>query len=299
VGRLEGALRGLTAAMITPYKADLSLDLEAAVSVAEWLVDGGVDGILVAGTTGEIDLLSYDEAAELAGKILEAVGGKVAVMAGLRPGPLGEARRALEKFGDIGVDAVLAPPPCYFRGGRDGLRSYYSHLAGSSDTPLVLYNIPANTCQELPPSLVAELSEEHSNIVAVKSTTTTPWYVAELKRLAPRLPVLAGVDECVVLALNYGASGAVLASANVSPTTARRLIGAWSQGHYSVALEAQEEIEAVMWALRAGRSLQGAVKAALKHIGLPVEPRVRPPLPQETPETLKLIGERLERLGLA
>ncbi len=296
--RLERALHGLTVAMVTPYKPDGSVDLDAAAQIAEWVVDGGADGVLVGGTTGEIALLAPSEVAALASKVAETVGSRALVVAGLRAESLPAAMDAARRLVDAGADALLVPPPCYYRPGIEGLREFYTRLAERVDAPMILYNIPSHTGVELSPNLVSSLAQENSNIVALKATTQTPWYVAEVRRHSPRLPVLAGLDEAVILALNYGATGAVLASANVSPTTARRLLGAWLQGQYRVALEAQEEVENVMWALRAGRTLQGAIKAALKLMGLPIEPRVRPPLPAETEKTLGEIERRLRMIGL-
>jgi len=300
LARLEASLEGLIAAMVTPYEARGGpVDLGAAKSLASWLLDGGVDGILVGGTTGELTLLSPGEEAALIAAVKEVVGGKAAVIGGLPPTPLESSVEWARRLVEAGADALLVPPPHYLKGGSGGVLEFYSSLASKVSHPIILYNVPLQTGIEVPPGILPRLIEEHSNIVALKATTHNPWYVAEAIRASGgRLRILAGVDESLILALTYGASGAVVASANVAPTLLRRLLGAWKAGQYSQAIEAQERVEQVMWALRAGKSLQGALKVALSLMGLPVKPYTRPPLPEESEATISEIRRRLEVAGL-
>jgi len=300
MARLDAMLEGVTAAMVTPYEARGGpIDPEAVKALASWLVDGGVDAILVGGTTGELTLLNPDEEAFLVESVKNAVGGEAPIIAGLPPTPLGIATEWARRLARAGADALLVPPPHYIRGGGRGILEFYSNLASNVDLPIILYNNPLQTGVEIPVEILPQLVESNPNIIALKATTYTPWYVAEaLRAVGRRLRILAGVDESLILALTYGAAGAVVASANIVPTTLRRLLGAWRVGQYSQALEAQEEVERVMWALRAGRSLQGALKAALSIIGLPIRPHTRPPLPEETSESINEIKRRLKSIGL-
>jgi 4-hydroxy-tetrahydrodipicolinate synthase len=297
---LEACLEGLTAAMVTPYKSRGGpVDGEAASALASWLLDGGVDCILVGGTTGELTLLGPGEEASLVGIVRETVGERAAVIGGLPPTPLESSVEWARRLVEAGADALLVPPPHYIKGDSRGILAFYTSLASKVDHPIILYNIPLQTGIEIPPEILPRLVKEHSNIVALKATTYNPWYVAEAIRATDgRLKVLAGVDESLILALTYGASGAIVASANVVPTVLRRLVGAWKSGQYSQALEAQEKVEQVMWALRAGRSLQGAIKAALSLMGLPVKPHTRPPLPEEDETSINEIKRRLGVVGL-
>nr|MEB3851687.1 dihydrodipicolinate synthase family protein [Desulfurococcales archaeon] len=159
---LDRALHGLVAAMVTPYRGDLTVDLDAAGELAGWLADGGVDGVLVAGTTGELGLLRPSEVAALAGRVSEVVGGRAAVIAGVRGENPWQAAEAARAAVDSGADAVLVPPPCYHRTGPEGLLQFYSRLADAVDAPVIVYNIPSRTRVEVPPEVVGRLAGEHS-----------------------------------------------------------------------------------------------------------------------------------------
>jgi len=293
-------LEGLTAAMVTPYESRGGpIDYGAAAQLASWLVNGGGDAVLVGGSTGELSLIGPQEEARLVSKVAEAVDGRASVLAGVPPAPLEVAVEWGRLMVESGAEAVLVPPPHYLEASPRGLVEYYTSLASRLESPLILYHVPLHAGSSVPAEVAARIAVESSNVVAVKATTRDPTYVADVLRESDgRLRVLAGLDEAVLLALAYGATGAIVGLANVVPTTFRRLLGAWVHGQYSQALEAQAEVERVLWALRAGASYQGAIKAALSMMGLPVKPHVRPPLPPETEETLKAVRERLKLAGL-
>src|SRR4051794_8155357 len=159
-------------AMVTPFDDNLRLDLDAAATVARWLVDHGSDGLVVAGTTGEGPTLSDGEKLDLFRAVREAV--TVPVIAGTGTYDTAHSVHLTKETVRLGVDGVLAVTPYYNKPSQANLVRHFNAIADAAgDTPVMLYDVPHRTSKRLEAETIIELSKTR-NIVAVKDAAANP-----------------------------------------------------------------------------------------------------------------------------
>jgi 4-hydroxy-tetrahydrodipicolinate synthase len=172
-------------AMITPFKEDGSVNYAVAEQLAAHLAEQGTDSLVICGTTGESPTLSWEEEYQLFQVAIKAVAGKALVIAGTGSNSTEEAIAATQKAAKIGVDGSLQVVPYYNKPPQAGMYHHFKAIASSCpDLPMLLYNIPGRTGQNLQPETVARLTEV-DNIVAVKESSGNLDQVSEIRRLTP------------------------------------------------------------------------------------------------------------------
>ncbi len=214
---------GLITALATPFDEAGALDLGAWRRLLEWQLAAGVEGVVVAGSTGEASMLADDEYDLLLRTAVQVVAGRVPVLAGTgQPGTartIAQTRRAAAAGADV---ALVAVPP-YVRPTQAGLLAHYRAVAGQGGLPVMLYNVPGRSAADLLPETVAELAT-HENIVGIKEAVADPARIAALVALrSPGFRVLGGDDATAARALLAGAEGLVSVGANAAPAAYRRL----------------------------------------------------------------------------
>ena len=253
-------------AMITPFDADGGLDLVGAVDLARWLVDQGNDGLVLAGTTGESPTLTHDEQIAL----VEAVAGAVDchVIAGAGSNDTVAAVELTERCTEAGADAILTVTPYYNRPSQLGLLHHFTAVAGATDLPVMLYDIPPRSGRKIDTATIVQLAEV-DNIVAVKDAAGD---VAETARLVGAAPegfeVYSGEDALTLSLLAVGAVGVVsVASHWATPETVEMMDAFFSGDVARAAAVNQRLIES--WrrprrakAAPAARSSSSAYRAA-------------------------------------
>src|SRR5688500_7573873 len=160
----------LLTAMVTPFRDDLSIDLEGAARLAHHLVETGSDGIVVSGTTGEVPTLTFEEKLELYRVVRQTVAGTAAVIAGTGNYSTEESvhlTRAAEK---AGVDGVMAVVPYYNNPPQEGLYRPFKSIAAATALPVIVYNVPSRTVRNLESATAIRLAEI-PNIVAIKEAS--------------------------------------------------------------------------------------------------------------------------------
>ncbi|AKC87583.1 4-hydroxy-tetrahydrodipicolinate synthase [Pseudoxanthomonas suwonensis] len=214
---------GLITALATPFDEAGALDLDAWRRLLEWQLASGVEGIVVAGSTGEASMLEDAEFDTLLRIAVETVAGRVPVLAGT--GLSGTARTIAQtrRAAAGGADAALVVTPPYVRPTQAGLLAHYRAVAEQGGLPVVLYNVPGRTGGDLLPETVAELAA-HERIVGIKEAVADPARVAALVALCgPGFSVLGGDDGSAGRSLLAGADGLVSVASNAAPAAYRRL----------------------------------------------------------------------------
>jgi len=293
---------GVISPFVTPFRRDLSLDLDAVRWLARYQAERGVHGVFPNSTTGEFVHLRESEALELTRAVVEEVGGDVWVIPGITANCTEHAIELGRRFLDMGVDGLVVAPPYFFKPGRDELKKHFSRIAERLDAPIILYNIPSTTGINLSIDLVTELAREHSNIVAAKVTFESFTYlrklIKEVKSVRSDFAVLTGLDEMLLPTLMMGGDGGIMGLANVAPQIHRAVYDAWSEGDVVRAYAAWRRLLKLVEVYDVAKSFPTAVKAALKALGAPIEPIPRPPLEPEPPQIEERIREILRELGL-
>ncbi|MGB0111783.1 MAG: 4-hydroxy-tetrahydrodipicolinate synthase, partial [Ilumatobacteraceae bacterium] len=181
-------------AMVTPFDDAGELDLDAAVTLAKWLVDQGNEGLVVCGTTGESPTLSIDEKLALFEAVVNAV--TVPVIAGTTGSNTRHDIGLTEEAGHLGVAGILGVCPYYNRPSQAGIETHFRAIASSTDLPLVLYDIPARTGRKIDSATIVRLANDVPNIVALKDAAGNPGATAAVVANTPSdFEVYSGDDS--------------------------------------------------------------------------------------------------------
>lgn len=219
----------LVTAMVTPFDAAGELDLDAAATLARWLVDHGTEGIVVTGSTGEGSVLSDAEKRDLWRAVAEAV--TVPVIAGAGTNDTRHSIDLVASAAAAGVDALLLVTPYYNRPSQSGIYEHFSAVAASTGLPVMLYNIPVRTGRLIAPGTIKRLATDVPNIVAVKDSTGDPAGAARLRAVAPSsLQVYCGDDALTLPFMSVGAVGLVSVASHWAGREIREMITAFESG---------------------------------------------------------------------
>lgn len=225
-------------AMVTPFAEDGSVNYDVAAELAVHLVGNGTDTLVVCGTTGESPTLSWEEEYQLFSVVLQAVAGKALVMAGCGSNSTKEAIASTQKAATIGVHGVLQVVPYYNKPPQASLYQHFQAIAQAcGGLPLLLYNVPSRTSQNLQPQTVARLAEI-KNIVGVKEASGNLDQVSEICRLTPKeFQIYSGDDSLTLPMLAIGAKGVVSVASHLVGKQLQQMIQAFSSGQNQIASE--------------------------------------------------------------
>lgn len=291
-------LAGIVAALLTPMRdGGTRLDIEATSRLVSWLVDRGIHGLYIAGTTGEGLYLGPDEHRRLARAVVKAARG-VPVVAHVGALTTAQAVALARQTVQAAATAVAAIPPPYYGLTRQELLTYFTAIGKAAEPlPLYLYNIPSHARNDLPPALVAELRQAVPTVVGIKDSSGFPGRVLDLVRtLGPGFDVICGNDEKVLSAFQDGAAAIVSSGAGIFPDLYLELHAAWKAGRLAEAQAAQARIIAMQEALGNGARL-GWYKYVLALRGVPIG-GVRAPLLDPSPADQEAILKSLKELKL-
>jgi len=263
-------------AMVTPFHADGTLDDAAAAALAVELVDLGNDGIVVNGTTGESPTTSDDEKDRVLRAVLEAVGDRAHVVAGVGSNDTRhtvELAKAAEKSGAHGL---LVVTPYYNKPPQDGLLAHFTAVADATGLPNMLYDIPARTGMPIATETLLRLAE-HPQIVANKDAKGD-LFAAQQVMSRCELVYYSGDDAMNLPLVAVGAVGAVSVTGHLVADRIAAMVIAHESGDVDLARELNDELVPVTEAIMTRTQGVIAVKAALEHQGRPGGGALRLPL---------------------
>ena len=200
----------IVTAMITPFNQSGEVDYQEAGRIANWLVDRGNDGLVVAGTTGEGPTLSLDERLQLFEVVKKAVGDRAAVIANTGGNDTRVSAALTKEAEATGVDGILAVVPFYNKPPQDGMLGHFGAIAQATKLPVVIYNIPGRTGMNMLPATLLELATRHENIAGVKESSGDIAQFADILRARPKgFTFFCGDDHLFLPSLALGADGIV------------------------------------------------------------------------------------------
>src|SRR6478752_2322619 len=156
----------VVSAMVTPFDADGVLDLDGAQRLARWLQDQGHDGLVVAGTTGESPVLSEDEKLSLFAAVCEAV--TIPVIVGTASNDTAHSVHLTREAAALGAAGILAVCPYYNRPSQAGIEAHVRAIAGASDLPVMIYDIPVRSGRKMESAMMLRLAREVPSVLALK-----------------------------------------------------------------------------------------------------------------------------------
>jgi len=286
----------LIAAMITPFKSDLSVDYEGAQKLALNLLEAGNEGLVVTGTTGESPTLSKQEKLDLYKAVKDAVGNKGWVIAGTGSNSTADSISLTEGAQKAGVDGIMAVTPYYNKPNQEGLYRHFTAIAGATSLPVILYNVPGRTGLNMLPETVAKLAETE-NIIAVKEASGIMDQVSAIKTMTSRdFLIYSGDDSLTLPILAIGGYGVISVASHVVAREMNRMIYAYVDGRIEEACQMHLRLFPVFKALFVTTN-PIPVKKAVSLLGLPAgSPRL--PLVEASPAETAKIREAMEALKL-
>ncbi|MDY7082014.1 MAG: 4-hydroxy-tetrahydrodipicolinate synthase, partial [Halobacteria archaeon] len=230
---------GVFPAIVTPFDDDGEVDYETLGDNIERLEDGGVDGIVPCGSTGESATLTHEEHKEVVEYTIEHA--ETPVIAGTGSNSTHEALELTKHADEAGADAALLISPYYNIPNDSGLKQHYETVADAVDIPLILYNVPGRTGHNMPDDVVVELAE-HPNIAGVKEASGDINQISRLCRRTADIDVVSGDDAITLPLLSVGGSGVISVTANILPGKMNRLVETAANGNYDEAREVHQEL---------------------------------------------------------
>lgn len=221
---------GVYTALITPFRED-GVDWDALERHIENQIQGGVDGVVPMGTTGESPTLSFEEHEEFIHRVVKIINGRIKVIAGTGANSTKEAIWLTKGAIDAGVDAVLSVNPYYNKPTQSGLIAHYESIDRECKIPIILYNIPGRSGVNFLPESVKELLDRTENIVAMKEASGD---IAQMMRLieicGSRFTVLSGDDNLLLPLLAAGGKGVISVLSNLLPADMKKVVTLFEQG---------------------------------------------------------------------
>jgi 4-hydroxy-tetrahydrodipicolinate synthase len=281
-------------AIVTPFREDGSVNLQAFRRLCSHLVENGSDGVVVAGTTGESPTLSDEEKLELFAAAVETVGDRASVVAGTGTYSTAHSVHLTEQAHEVGVDGFLVVTPYYNKPPVRGIVAHFRSIAEASDRPIIVYNIPQRVVLNLEPEALAELAEIPS-VKAVKQATTD---LAQARRILEETDLLlyAGNDDLLLPFLEIGGTGGVLVYTHLVGPRVKELVTRYKDGDAEGARAIDEELRPLIEAL-AVTTNPIPVKAALNMLGHDVGGH-RLPLVEADEDERATVRAALEGVGV-
>ena len=206
---------GSGVAIVTPMKADGSVNYEKYRELIEWQIESGTDAIIACGTTGESSTLTHEEHIGVMRAAVEQAAGRIPVISGTGSNDTAYCIELSQEAEKLGADALLLVTPYYNKTSQRGLVAHYTAVADAVDLPILLYNVPSRTGVDIKPETVAALSK-HPNIVAVKEANGNISSAAQVAALCD-IDIYSGNDDQIVPLLSLGGKGVISVMANVEP----------------------------------------------------------------------------------
>ncbi|MGO9242556.1 MAG: dihydrodipicolinate synthase family protein [Bryobacteraceae bacterium] len=230
--------QGVIPAITTPFQEDLMVDHELLARHARWLVENGCTGVVALGSLGEGGTLSFQERREVLETCVAALAGRARVIAGVAALTTREAVAQARAAEEAGCDGLMVLPPYVYCGDWREMRAHVGAVMEATGLKCMLYNNPIAYKVDFLPEQVAELSERHRNLEAVKESSADVRRIMAIRALAgDALQILCGVDDLIVEAVAAGACGWIAGLANAFPKESVDLFEAARGGEMGRALE--------------------------------------------------------------
>lgn len=287
---------GSIPALVTPF-CDGTFSEKHFRELIDWQIEQGSSALVPVGTTGESPTLSFDEHYEVIRVCVEQAAGRVPVIAGCGSNDTSTAVRHMAYAESVGAAAALVVAPYYNKPSQEGLYAHYAHLAGQSDLPIILYNVPGRTVADIQPATVERLAKLPT-ILGIKDASGQLGRVGDHRLgCGADFCQLSGNDESWLAFMAAGGQGCISVVANVAPKLCAELAAACTEGNFALARSINDRLQLLHNALFSDAS-PAPVKYALSRVidGFPAELRL--PLVSASAASRKAVDAALEHAGL-
>jgi 4-hydroxy-tetrahydrodipicolinate synthase len=281
---------GVYTALVTPFK-DGKVAFDELRALVRQQIEGGVDGVVPVGTTGESPTLDHGEHLEVIRAVVEEADGRIPVIAGTGSNSTSEAVALTKRAGEAGVDGFLQVTPYYNKPTQEGLFRHFSAVAEATDKPVVLYSIPGRCVIEIAVPTVERLLAAHPHVNHIKEAGGSCDRVDQLRRaMGDELTIFSGDDSLTIPFMSIGAQGVISVLSNLMPRDVSTMVKAALAGDYAQASIIHQRLFPLFKALFVEPN-PAPVKAAMAQAGLISSDEVRLPLCELQPANRKVLIE--------
>ncbi|MBP3711108.1 MAG: 4-hydroxy-tetrahydrodipicolinate synthase [Bacteroidaceae bacterium] len=292
----QNKFRGLGIALITPFKADGSIDLDALDRLVEYQIKGGADFLCIMGTTAETPTLSREEKRLLKERLVRRVAGRVPLLMGCGGNNTASVIDELRTEDWTGIDGVLSVCPYYNKPSQEGLYQHFAAIAKASPVPVVLYNVPGRTGVNMTAETTLRLARDFENIVAIKEASGNITQMDDIIKNKPQhFDVISGDDGITFPLITLGAVGVISVIGNALPAEFSRMVRLALRGEYSTSLTIHHKFTELFKLLFVDGNPAG-VKAMLSEMGM-IQNVLRLPLVPTRLTTMEKISQIVKELG--
>lgn len=288
--------------VVTAFDRDLNLDLRANRNIWEFVIRGGVDGIILLGSTGEFFALSMEQKKEFIAKAVEYIKGRVPLIVGTGSTRLEDTIELSLYAKDCGADGLIIVPPYYFSLPDGALENYFHIIARTVDLPIYLYNYPERVGYDVKPDLMLRIAKENKNVIGCKDTVTNFAHTRELiKRILPEVPyfeVLSGYDDYFGHNILSGGAGVIGGLSNVAPEVSTGLVQAFRNNDPEGMTHYQKQMDILAGLFDFGVPFVPLVKKAMVLRGIEMEDYCTPPLLRANEEQTEKIKDILKKIHI-
>ncbi len=284
---------GAGTALVTPFN-DKGIDFANFETLIEYQIEGGIDALIVCGTTGESSTMTKEEDLSAIEFVVKQTAGRVPVIAGTGSNNTVAAIETSLEAADLGADGLLMVTPYYNKCTDTGLIRHYHAIADAVSTPIVVYHVPGRTGVNIKPWVMKEITS-HDNIVAIKEASGNISQIAEFARLCPEIDIYSGNDDHVVPLLSLGGKGVISVVSNLLPEMTHDMVMSFLEGDTARARELQFKLNPLVNALFSEVN-PIPVKTALNMIGINVG-LLRMPLCEMSADKAVLLKKQLIAIG--
>ena len=293
------AWRGTYTAIVTPFAPDGGIDVKSLRKLVDFQVEGGVEGVVPCGTTGESATMDLEEQKKVVRTVLEQVDGRVLVLAGAGGNSTSQVTVVAREMQSLGADGILSVVPYYNKPTQEGMYQHFTRVADAVSIPMVLYNVPSRTGSNMLPETALRLAE-HDNVTGIKEASGNLLQAMEIIKGAPEdFRVLSGEDNLTFPLLGLGADGVISVVANEVPMMMSRMVrdslaGNWDEArkiHYKLlGLMNVNFVETNPIPAKAALAMMGIIEECYRMPLVPLRDESRAKLRQELVH-LELISE--------
>ncbi|MBQ3992417.1 MAG: 4-hydroxy-tetrahydrodipicolinate synthase [Bacteroidaceae bacterium] len=293
---IQNRFRGLGIALITPFKADGSIDWDALNRLVEYQIRGGADFLCIMGTTAETPTLTQEEKKQLKEQLVGRVAGRVPLLMGCGGNSTAAVVREIQQTDWSGIDGILSVCPYYNKPSQEGLYQHYRAIAEASQLPIVLYNVPGRTGVNMTAETTLRLAQDFDNIIAIKEASGNITQMDDIIKNKPRdFDVISGDDGITFPLITLGAVGVISVIGNALPTEFSRMVRLALKGEYDTARTIHHKFAELFKLLFVDGNPAG-VKAMLSEMNM-IENQLRLPLVPTRLTTIEQISRIVRELG--
>lgn len=289
----QNIFKGLGIALVTPFASDGSVDYDVLKNLLDYQLKNGADFFCILATTGETPTLTKDEKQKIKELVVEKVGDKVPILIGCGGNNTADVVNELQTADFSGIDGILSVCPYYNKPSQEGLYQHFKAIAGATNMPVVLYNVPGRTGVNLKAETIVRLARDCENIVAIKEASGSLEQVDEIIKNKPDgFDVISGDDALTFPMIACGAAGVISVIGNALPKEFSRMIRLEMKGEIESARKIHHKFTDLFNLLFVDGNPAG-VKAMLHEMGM-IENVLRLPLVPTRLTTMQKISDCLK-----